>query len=64
MIARTEGERSEVRDWTSSGSILKVGDFLQQHLGVRAQEEKGSWLAWSRARAGQVCQWLEDGQKG
>lgn len=63
MMARTEGERSEVRDWISSGSIYKVVDFLQQHLEAWPQGEKGRWLAWSRARVGQVCRRLEDVQK-
>ena len=34
MMARTKGERSEVKDWISRAQSIKVGDFLQQHLGA------------------------------
>lgn len=41
MMARTEGERYEVRDWISSGSVYKVVDFLQQHLkGLAPRRER------------------------
>lgn len=60
-MARTEGERSEVKDWISRAQCIKVGDFLQQHLGARAQAEEGRRLAWCGAGVGQVRPRLEGG---